>query len=88
MFFILGCFENDFIEKIVDLKVYKGKIPVGEVEWRKRVNNVKPRNSYYLYDVLYEVCPKLLLDLIIKTKMVIHEKEEDLIDLPNELRNK
>ena len=45
----IGCFDNDSIESIVDLKVYKGKVVDGEVESKKRT---KPRNSFYLYTVL------------------------------------
>ena len=84
----IGCFENDSIESIVDLKVYKGKVVVGEVEWKKRLNGTKPNNSFYLYTVLYDNHPKLILDLIIKNKMIIQDKEEDLIDIPKEVRTK
>ena len=59
---------------------------VGEVEWKRRAKNFKPMNTKYLYSVLYEVCPKLLLDLIINSKMIVQDNDEDLIDVPKEVR--
>jgi hypothetical protein len=81
-----GNLKADLVERVVDLKVYRGKdnkkAVVVEVEFKKRLNGFQPKSGFYLYEVIYENYPKLLLDAIMQ-KMVVSEKEENWVEFPD-----
>ena len=79
-----GNFQKDKIDKIVDILVYKNNKIVCEVEWQHRINGTKKKNSFYLYEFLYNQCPQKLLDHIIKL-MRLENSEDNIIDIPTSI---